>query len=163
MDGIVTATNCDPVYRDSKDKNSFQNGLEFQDFVCVELAKQGIVLQNLSSRKYQYSVGENLQGFEIKLDTRFLETGRLSIETAEKSNTSMLSWTASGIYRLDNSWLYIQGNYQRFYIFAKSLLIGLHKGGKYQEDESHGTVKKFYLPLCDADKYCAKRIDLDGK
>jgi hypothetical protein len=105
-------------------------------------------------------VGENLQGFEIKYDSRFLDTNRLSIEIAEKSKASNPLWVSSGIYRSDNSWLYIQGNYRCIYIFAKSLLIGLHKSMKYQEDESYGTVRKYYLPLDDANKYCAKRIDI---
>lgn len=158
--GTLTEMRLDPVYKDCPDKQSYQSGLEFQDFVCTELSKKGIILQNLSSRRYQYEVGENLQGFEIKLDRPFLETGRLSIEIQEKSHASIPVWTNSGIYRDDNSWLYIQGNYKRFYIFAKSLLILMHKSKIYLEDTSHGTIKKFYLPLNDADKYCAKRIDI---
>lgn len=146
-------------YFHSVDKNSFQSGMEFQDFVCTELSNHGIILQNLSSKKYQFTVGENLQGFEIKLDRRFLETNRLSIEIAEKSNRDVPVWTASGIYRVDNTWLYIQGNYERLYIFPKNFLIKLHESKKYTEDESNGTIKKYYLPLEDADKYCAKRID----
>lgn len=146
-------------YIHSPDKKSFQTGLEFQDFVCVELAKHGIILQNLSSKKYQYETGENLQGFEIKFDSRFLDTSRLSIEIAEKSNRDVYKWTASGIYRVDNTWLYIQGNYDRLYIFPKNFLIKLHESKKYEEAEFNGTIKKFYLPLEDAEKYCAKRID----
>lgn len=160
---MYTETKYDPVYPDSKDKNSFQSGLEFQDFVCNELAKEGIILQNLASRRYQFEVGENLQGFEIKLDRLFLSTGRLSIEIAEKSRADMPNWTPSGIYRDDNTWLYIHGNYQRLYIFPKNLLRKLHNTRRYQEDEAHGTVRKFYLPIKDAAKYAAKVIEIGTK
>ena len=152
-------------YPDCKDKNSFQSGLEFQDFVCTVLMREGIVLQNLGSKLYQLQVGESLWGFEIKLDRQFLETGRLSIELAEKSCSDMPGWTPSGIYRSDNTWLYIQGNYDRIYIFPKRFLVSLHKTGRYQIGESpkdRPTVRKYYLPLIEAEKYCARRIDIKG-
>ena len=152
-------------YPDCKDRSSFQSGLEFQDFACTVLMREGIVLQNLGSKLYQLQVGESLQGFEIKLDRQFLETGRLSIELAEKSSADMPRWTPSGIYRSDNTWLYIQGNYDRMYIFSKKLLLILHKTARYQTGESpkgKPTVQKFYLPLSDADKFCDHRIDISG-
>lgn len=157
MDGSPLEMN----YPDCKDKKSFESGLEFQDFACTILMREGIVLQNLGSKLYQLQVGESLQGFEIKLDRRFLETGRLSIELAEKSSISIPIWTPSGINRSDNTWLYIQGNYDRLYIFPKKILLILHKTGRYKEDGTP-TVQKFYLPLSDADKFCAHRIDVRG-
>lgn len=152
-------TNYSQMYPDSVDKNSFQSGLEFQDYVCVLLAKKGIILQNLNSKLYQCQVGENLQGFEIKLDRLFKKYDHLSIEIAEKSRADLPQWTPSGIYRNDNSWLYIQGNYETLYVFSKRWLINLHKTGRYQNQELNGTVRKFYLPLRDADKYCAMKLD----
>lgn len=143
-------------------KNSFEVGNEFQDFVCIELAKDGIILQNINSKKFQFETGENLQGFEIKYDARCTgdnntkPTFRLSIEIAEKSNESNISYIPSGIYRSDNSWLYIQGNYNGFWIFPKNILKFLHKTKRYKEGEG-STIKKFYLPIDDADKYCAKK------
>ena len=71
-------------YPDCPDANSFQSGLEFQDFVCLRLAQEHVILQNTGSKLYQLRIGENLQGFEIKLDRRCTETGRLSIEIAEQ-------------------------------------------------------------------------------
>ena len=142
--------------------DSLQLGLEFQDFVCIELSKQGIVLQNLSSKKYQYSVGENLQGFEIKYDNSIFKYNRLSIEIAEKVNGDNLQWAKSGIYRKDNSWLYIQGNYKLFYIFSKDFLIRLHLSKTYEESEfpyDNPTIRKFYLPFSDCDKYAIKKFD----
>ena len=109
-------------------KDSFGVGDYFQDYVCIELAKQNIILQNINSKKFQYEVGENLQGFEIKVDNRFNgycptdkpATNQLSIEIAEKTKAENPNYIPSGIYREDNSWLYIQGNQKCFYIFAKN-------------------------------------------
>ena len=145
--------------------DSFEVGNEFQDFVCIELAKQGIILQNINSKKFQFNVGENLQGFEIKYDARCTgdrgttATNQLSIETAEKTKAENAKFIPSGIYRNDNSWLYIQGNFKTFWIFSKKLLILLHRSGRYKEHELP-TIKKFYLPMEDADRYCAKKVIL---
>jgi hypothetical protein len=145
--------------------DSLEIGNEFQDFVCIKLAKESIILQNINSKKFQYETGENLQGFEIKYDARCtgdkgtIPTNQLSIEISEKTKDSNLNYIASGIYRNDNSWLYIQGNYMMFWIFSKRILKLLHKSGRYKEHELP-TVKKFYLPITDADKYCAKKVIL---
>lgn len=153
-------TNFDPQYPDAKSSNSFQEGLEFQDFVCSRLAKQGIILQNFSSKKYQIDIGENLQGFEIKLDSQCTKYGRLSIEVAEKSrDDGLLSWSDSGIMRNDNSWLYIQGNYEVLFVFSKSWLHRLFIGKQPEVSEKFGTIKTFYMKLDFARKHAAKTID----
>lgn len=140
-------------------KNSYEVGNEFQDFVCITLASDNIILQNINSKKFQFETGENLQGFEIKFDGTHTKTKRLSIEIAEKRIGTNRDFVKSGIYRGDNTWLYIQGNYDLFFIFSVKLLRGLHKTGRYEDAEwprENPTVKKFYLPHCDAIKYCAK-------
>ncbi len=152
---------ADPTYPDAKSKTSFQDGLEFQDFVCTTLAQQGIVLQNLSSKKYQYTVGENLQGFEIKLDNRCTDTKRLSIEVAEKTrDDAERGWAPSGICREDNSWLYIQGNYQILFIFAKSLLLRYMQTQDPKIEQYGGTIRRFFLPFAIARRNAAKVIEL---
>lgn len=145
------ATNL--YYPDAPHVDTLQMGAEFMDFVMETLQKRGVILQPYTSKKKQYNVGESLQGWEVKLDNRCLDTGRLSIEIAEKTARSVPVWTPSGIYRRDNTWIYIQGNYQKFYWFQKNILVGLHKSGRYEEAEFNGTVRKFYLPLVSADKY----------
>ena len=144
--------------------DSFEVGSSFEDFVCIELSKQGIILQNIHSRKFQYETGENLQGYEIKYDSRCTgcstdkpPTNRLSIEVAEKTDENNINYIPSGIYRDDNSWLYIQGNYHQFWIFQKKLLVMLHNSNRYKK-KTLPTIKTFYLPVKDADKYCAKKI-----
>ena len=140
-------------YPDSGHADPLQVGAEFLDFVLVTLQPMGLYLQPFTSKKYQYNKGESFQGWEVKLDNRCTDTERLSIEVAEKTKASNDAWVQSGIYRNDNTWLYIQGNYFVLYVFIKSILIALHKSGKYKEEESFGTVRKFYLPLKEADKY----------
>lgn len=127
----------------------------------MELARDNIILQNLGSKLYQLKVGENLQGFEIKYDERCTDTGRLSIEVAEKSrNDSNLRWTPSGIFRDDNTWLYIQGNYNVIYVFAKNWLIRWHNLKKPKIDSKKGTIRTFYLPFRIADIMAAKVLRL---
>ena len=154
-------TSSDPVYRDAKSRSSYQDGMEYQDFVCERLSRHHIILQNIASRKFQYEVGENLQGFEIKLDRRCLETRRLSIEVAEKSAADNPDWIPSGIMREDNSWLYFQGNYQIIFIFSKKLLREYLQKKTPKIDESLGTVRKFYMPLSTARKWAARVIEGD--
>jgi len=133
------------IYPHATVKDSLEKGLAFQDFVCIVLAQRHIVLQNIGSKKFQIEVGENLQGFEIKLDRRCTETGRLSIEVAEKSSRDVLWWTPSGIMREDNSILYIQGNYDSFWVFGKNWLRRWMEEKSPCVDEFNGTIKRFFL------------------
>ncbi len=94
-------------------------GDEYEDFVCDVIAERcGIILRTYKSAKRQFSVGENKAGFEIKLDKQHEKYGHLSIEVAERTRASG-PWYRSGIFRNDNSWLYIQGNKNIFWIFFK--------------------------------------------
>lgn len=155
----LTLVQLEPSYPDAKRPSTYREGVEFQDFVCKELAKRHVILQNLSSQKYQFSIGENLQGFEIKLDNRCTETGRLSIEVAEKTAAANATFVPSGIFRRDNSWLYIHGNYQLFFVFARNILQ-LLAGTKRYKFHDLPTIKKFYMPIEDAKKYAALTVDL---
>jgi hypothetical protein len=160
-DGIITETKFAPQYPNSKDVHSFESGLEFQDFVATKLHDYlGITITNYSSRRFQFGQGENRQGIEIKLDRLCQQTNRLSIEIAEKSKANNLQYVPSGIYRQDNSWLYIQGTWTLIFVFAKSTLLLLHKSGRYQE-HTEKTVKGFYLSLADSKKYAAKVLELN--
>ena len=117
-----------PSYPDADRATVFDEALEFQDFVVDLLLKElGLCISNYSSRYYQQKYGENKQGIEIKLDKRILETGNISIEVAEKSKASNELWIPSGILRADNTWLYLQGNYEIVFVFSKSLLQGIYE------------------------------------
>lgn len=150
-----------PLYPHSKDPHSFESGLDFQDFVATKLHDYlGITITNYQSMKWQFTTGENRQGIEIKLDRDCIRTKRLSIEIAEKSKATNPEYVPSGIYRNDNSWLYIQGMWLMVFVFAKSILKLLHKSGRYQEHKEP-TLIGYYLPFEDAYKYAAKVLEFD--
>lgn len=149
-------------YPNAPRPDTYEAGMEFQDWVCMRLAKYSIILQNLSSKKYQYSVGENLQGFEIKFDSWCSKSGRLSIEIAEKRRASNRQWVPSGIFREDNSWLYIQGNYDILFVFPKNSLRRYFRQKKPCVKEEHGTVRAFYVPFEAARIIACKTIEVSG-
>lgn len=103
-------------------KQKLEEALEYEDFIYSLLHAIGISVVPYRSRKYQLEKGENIAGIEIKHDERFCETGNLYIETAEKAHPANANWVPSGIYREDNGWLYITGDYENVYIFATAQL-----------------------------------------
>lgn len=146
----------EPLYPNAKTVTSFGDGVEYQDFVLTRVAALGWIVQTYSSKRYQIERGESFTGVEIKLDRRCTETGRLSIEVAEKSRADVAVWTPSGIFREDNAWLYAQGNYQVLYVFAKNWLRRYFDEKCPPTAESYGTVRKFYLPTELAERFAAK-------
>ena len=50
-------------------KSTDQIGLEYQDWLIGALAKEGIIFQPYSSRKYQFEHGESWSGLEVKFDS----------------------------------------------------------------------------------------------
>ena len=125
---------------------------EFQDFVSIELMTKGMVLSNMSSQKYQNEKGENLQGFEIKYDRNFRKTGNLYIEVAEKSDPDNYRFIESGIFRNDNSWIYLVGDYNGFYLMQKKILKAIYGKNIYKNVETK-TSKGMLLPCVQADVY----------
>jgi hypothetical protein len=139
-------------------------------FRRVEFVRQivnpwGITMWHYEDRLFQYAIGENRQGCEVKFDEPCTRTGRLSIEIAEKTRAANHEWIASGIMRRDNSWLYIQGNYAITFIFAKNWLIRYYaeKIGLSDIAEYNGTVRKFYLPVKAAMIMAPLVLDGQGK
>jgi hypothetical protein len=152
----------------STHSNTLEIGHEFQDFIIEKLITElGISISIYQSKKYQYQKGESLQGVEIKYDSR--STGDctykeckpsycVGIEVAEKTKASNSRWSRSGIYRLDNSWLYIVGNYDCAWVFGKKHLILMHNKNAYREIATLPTITTMLLPIVDADKYCLKKL-----
>ena len=126
-------------------------GLKYQDFVVEKLYEIGLPVISYSSKEYQNTVGENKAGIEIKNDTNFRETGNFYIETAEKSDAENANFVPSGIYRNDNTWLYLIGDYETIFVFSKKQLLLLHKCGKMKEVEI-STSRGFLLPVVEAEK-----------
>ena len=138
---------------------AYEQGMEFQDWVVRQFNRIGFCIQLNSSKKYQFSEdGESVQRCEIKLDNRCTETGRLSIEIAEKTrDDANRPWVPSGIYAKNSTVFYIQGNHEILFLFDLKFLRRyweFHKKNGVSPEESHGTVRKFYLSIDDAQKYC---------
>lgn len=157
------------LYQGNSDhENSLEVGHEFQDFITERLAKEfGIAITIFQSKKYQFQKGESLQGVEIKYDARstgdcsykqYAATGNVAIEIAEKSQPGIKDFTPSGIYRRDNSWIYVVGNFDCAWIFMKKHLVLMHKSGKYKTLTTKPTLKSMLLPIHDADAYCGKKL-----
>lgn len=147
-------------YPDAPQETTYEEAMEYQDFVSDILLKNlGIVVSNYSSRKYQFNIGESRQGIEIKLDKRISPIGNVSIEVYEKTKVNNLLWVKSGILREDNSWLYIQGNYEYIFIFSKKYLRKLYEK-KYKNKvwEPIPTIRTFLIPFDEAKKICEKLI-----
>ena len=150
--------NVEIGYYDSKNKRSFADGMEFQDFVGSEFNKWGFYIQLHASRFYQFSKGESVQRVEIKLDDGCVKYNHLSIEVQERKN-NMGSWVNSGIYRNDDTVFYVQGNTEVLYMFLRRDLVKWHKekeGGAYTEPLS--TIRRFFLEFPDADELCIVKL-----
>ena len=148
-------------------------GDRYQEFVRRLLNPHGIAHWHFQGQGEQYTFGENRQGHEIKLDERCFSrnpekipapTGRLSIEVQEKTRRENNGWVDSGILRADNSWLYVQGNYEIVFVFAKNWLRRVYHTTITPEDivQHNGTVRKFYLSIEAALLGAALVLDGDG-
>lgn len=140
--------------------DSLEEGRKYQDFICLELAKRNIIIQNFSSKYYQNKIGENLQRIEIKYDARCYgiatATNRLSIEVAEKTNICDEDWKVSGILSKNVGAEYIQGNYLCAWRFPTSWLQNIYKKGKHEKHDKD-TIRTFYIPIEEADRYCIEK------
>lgn len=122
-------------------KNKLKSGHEYQDFIMEQLIKHGIIIQVYSSAKYQHEKGESICGIEIKYDSLIKETGNLYIEVAEKSNEQISEFTPSGIFRDDNTWLYLIGDYEEAYLFSKKQLQAVMSSQKMKDKRGIKEVK----------------------
>jgi len=140
---------------------------DYQDFVCVELGKRGIILQNMTGKKMQLNC-ENLLGLEIKLDRKLEETGNVYMECFEKSNPQNQEYVSSGLLRKDDCWLYGIGNYSEFHLFSKRTLrflygyiVSSHAGFEGMRLIENGTqTSKGFLMSKDRRNYYCERVFL---
>lgn len=156
-------------YREKK-----AEGEEFQDFAMMELYRQGIVVTQFCSRKYQIEQGESHSGIEIKYDGRAHETGNLYFEFAEKSDPHNGTYVRSGFMRDDNTWLWCIGDYDNLWLIPKSTLQRLYgkvKRNRRQMERTYGiTVRKtatswgFTVPCgVVTNELCCKHIRAGGR
>jgi len=148
-------------------KEKTQKGMEYQDFIQRWFAKNmGLNFTIFSSKKYQNEYGESLQGIEIKYDMLYEKTGNIYIETGEKAQPRDGNYYQSGIYREDNTWLYIIGNYEKCYVFSKKQLRTIfEKGIYYKKIENNNTMTStgFLLNEKMCERYCLLKINFNNE
>jgi len=135
-------------------------GLEFESYIMDWFCKQkNINLSHYTLLKEQIQKGENRQGIEIKNDQRFSQTGNLFISVAREY--SYITYE-SGIYK-NQSWLYVIGNEDEFYIFAVKHLKQFYEHNKpilfngFKSD-NNGIDKGFLLSKKQADRICIEKV-----
>lgn len=147
------------TYKNGYYQEKLEEGLLFQDIVTQALYQRGIVVVGYASRKFQQSKGENMLGAEIKRDSNFRQTGNLYLETAEKTHPDNPNFIPSGIFRDDNSWLYVIGDEITIYIFSTKYLQML--SGRYKSVVNKTlTSRGVLMPVGEAEKYCLRKIEL---
>lgn len=149
------------IYYGNEYSENLKKSLEFQDFATAVMLKEyGLAIVGFSTQKYQFAFGENMTGIEIKNDRKFNDTGNLYIEIAEKTKAENPEYYASGIYRNDNSWLYLIGDMTSFWVFGKRFLQKLYEAGLYEFKQTPSS-QGYLLPIADAEKYyLLKHVEL---
>jgi len=147
-------------------KFQLEEGQIFQDWLMIELAKRGIVIQIFGSKEYQYKIGETTSHDEIKFDKEQLKTGNLAIETHEKTNENNEYFAESGINRPNiNTWY--QGNYENLWIFnfreLRKYILGGQRRPYPLREYKIPTSRGFLLPSIEADALCLKKIRFNEK
>lgn len=99
-------------------EDDIRQGEEYQDFIQHELAKRGMTFLCNTSRKYQWQEGESFGGLEIKYDRLMYKTGNVFIET-EAESKDKTHFIEGGIYKKDNAWLFLIGDYKEAFLFSK--------------------------------------------
>lgn len=121
-------------------------GTAYQDFIVDLLATSKVLLiQQYASRQYQVAVGESRTGVEIKYQPAYNNTGNLWIETAEKARQRPGEYAKSGIYRSDNTWLWVTGTYDRVWVFPKRTLLLLAGDSRHPIRENKTQTSMGYL------------------
>lgn len=127
-------------------KAKLDQGDRYEQFAHQLLSPWGLTFWVNKLPLFQKTKGESLQGVEVKLDEGCTKYGHLSIEIAEKSDAANSCWQASGIFKADNSWAYVQGNYEILFVFSKKWLLRYYAEKAPELHEYGGTVRKFHLP-----------------
>lgn len=137
-----------PEYEDYYAYN-LERGITFQDYVLRALQVLGWVFINYSSKYFQFRVGENSAGIEIKYDSLMCSTGNLYVETGEK-RPDRTWYVPSGICKVDNSIFYVIGDYSTFFLFTKRELLRLYERNQTENlfrTVEQSTTKGILIPM----------------
>lgn len=110
--------------RKSKEALKFESVV--MDWFC---SMWNISISHYTTEWEQRYKGENRQGIEMKNDQAMANTGNIyvSVERRWRDNDYV---QPSGIYRSSNSWLYVIGNKDEFFIFSAKQLIQYYEANK---------------------------------
>lgn len=154
MDGLFTGTKY------SDNGIGYRKGSEYEKFVVDNWSSvyPGRTLSLRQGQAGQLS-GETKEGIEIKFDDMiffYCKSGRLYIETHEKAKAENKEYVRSGIYREDNTTIYLIGDYDIWFLFSKQKLRWLEKLDPpfLFLPKSTPTSKGFCIPLKNAKILC---------
>lgn len=153
-------------------KRDLERGAEYQDFLTDELARYGIPISMYTSYERQKR-GENKFGMEIKFDDKMKYTGNLYIEIGHNPQLKNNGFKPSGLFKQDNTWLWLVGDYKEAFIFGKKTLQKIYKqifdkkvktpDGITLKNTSSGSAQGMLVPRSAALKWCEKHIIFDEK
>jgi hypothetical protein len=130
---------------------------EFEDFASDVLRVQWLLsIHVYQSKRRQIRDGESAPGVEIKLDRNWGKTGNLFIETSERWNNEV-AFRPAGVN--GKCWLYLIGDYDRFWLFGTSTLKKLAAMNPFKLTEApreSPTAKGFLLPIAVADEWALR-------
>jgi hypothetical protein len=133
-------------------------GKDYERFAQkILLERLGFATTSNQSKLTQYTVGETQEGVEFKLDSIFHYSRNLYIEIAEKQKPSNANYSPSGIYRGDNAWLLVIGDYETLYVIRYSKLV-VEEKKKLHRRITTPTSQGFLLPTTIATKIATKVI-----
>tara|TARA_R110000868_G_scaffold116967_1_gene310862 strand:+ start:1742 stop:2197 length:456 start_codon:yes stop_codon:yes gene_type:complete len=135
-------------------------GLEYESFIMDWFTEtKRISLSHYTTKEDQFLKGENRQGIEIKNDQMFAKTGNLFISIQRDYGYTK---HPSGIYK-DQSWLYLIGNKEVFYIFSTKQLKQYFEANSPKLfsgfiSNKNGIEKGFLLNTKLADRLCIEKV-----
>ncbi|KKM76086.1 hypothetical protein LCGC14_1383680 [marine sediment metagenome] len=138
-------------------KDKLAEGQQYENFV---MSRWPDVYPNrkltIRESKYAQLKGETEEGIEIKYDGRMEETGRVYIEMQEKTHIDNEKYVESGIYRNDNSKLFLIGNMTQWFLFSKEKLVWLDRLDPpfLYRPKPTGTSIGFCIPVENAKHLC---------
>lgn len=139
----------------AKYESNLAEAQKFEDFASDKLHSVGISIGVYRSKHFQIMYGESRAGFEIKYDTKRINTSNLFIETEERPSVNA-EFKPSGPFHKDNSWMYVIGDYHKIWIFSCNELRRVSTKFRFVDTP---TAKGFLLPVSEADVIAAKIID----
>lgn len=137
-----------------------EKGFEFESFIIDWFCKEKkINLSHYTLLKEQFEKGENRQGIEIKNDQSFNVTGNLFISVERDYGYKKHE---SGIYK-NQSWLYVIGNEDEFYIFSIKHLKQYYEFNNPKLFNGFKTLKGgidkgFLLSKKQAERICIEKV-----